>query len=107
MVERFGDPYTFFVEPQPRELERDQLAGKFGGIGATLEQTETGWLLHPLPDQPAAQAGILDGDQLLAVDAMPITTTMTSDAIVTLVRGRPRHTGDAAHRAHAGRWRRG
>ena len=89
MVERFGDPYTFFVEPQPRELERDQLAGKFGGIGATLEQTETGWLLHPLPDQPAAQAGILDGDQLLAVDAMPITTTMTSDAIVTLVRGDP------------------
>lgn len=89
MVERFGDPYTFFVEPQPRELERDQLAGKFGGIGATLEQTETGWLLHPLPDQPAAQAGILDGDQLLAVDATPITTTTTSDEIVTLVRGEP------------------
>lgn len=89
MVERFGDPYTFFVEPQPRELERDQLAGKFGGIGATLEQTETGWLLHPLPDQPAAQAGVVDGDLMLAVDATPITTTMTSDAIVTLVRGEP------------------
>ena len=89
MVERFGDPYTYFVEPQPRALERDQLAGKFGGIGATLEQTDAGWLLHPLPDQPAARAGILDGDRLLMVDATPITTTMTSDAIVNLVRGDP------------------
>ena len=87
MVESFGDPYTFFVEPQPRELERDQLAGKFGGIGATLEQTAAGWLLHPLPDQPAAQAGLLDGDRLLAVDSTPITTTMTSDEIIVLVRG--------------------
>lgn len=89
MVERFGDPYTYFVEPQPRALERDQLAGKFGGIGATLEQTDAGWLLHPLPDQPAARAGILDGDRLLMVDATPITTTMTSEAVVHLVRGDP------------------
>jgi carboxyl-terminal processing protease len=89
MVESFDDPYTFFVEPQPRELERDQLAGKFGGIGATLEQTAEGWLLHPLPDQPAAQAGLLDGDRLLKVDSTSITTTMTSDEIVTLVRGEP------------------
>jgi len=89
MVERFGDPYTYFVEPQPRALERDQLAGKFGGIGATLEQTEAGWLLHPLPDQPAARAGVMDGDLLLRVDATPITTTMTSDEVVALVRGAP------------------
>ncbi|MBE2238819.1 MAG: S41 family peptidase [Caldilineaceae bacterium] len=89
MVQRFGDPYTFFVEPQPRELERDQLAGKFGGIGATLEQTAAGWLLHPLPAQPAAQAGILDGDRLLKVDGAPITATMSSEEIVVLVRGEP------------------
>lgn len=89
MVARFGDPYTYFVEPQPRALERDQLAGKFGGIGATLEQTDAGWLLHPLPDQPAARAGILDGDRLLRVDATPITTTMTSEAVIALVRGEP------------------
>ncbi len=99
MVESFGDPYTFFVEPQPRELERDQLAGKFGGIGATLEQTETGWLLHPLPDQPAAQAGVRDGDRLLKVDSTPITTTMTSEEIVVARARRAGVAGDAARRA--------
>lgn len=94
MVQSFGDPYTFFVEPEPRELERDKLAGKFGGIGATLEQSDAGWVLHPLPEQPAATAGILDGDVLLAVNGTPITATMSSDAVVTLVRGEPGSTVD-------------
>ncbi len=94
MVQSFGDPYTFFVEPEPRELERDKLAGKFGGIGATLEQSDAGWLLHPLPEQPAAMAGILDGDVLLAVDDHPITGTMGSDAVIALVRGEPGSTVD-------------
>ena len=89
MVQSFGDPYTFFVEPEPRELERDQLAGKFGGIGATLELSDTGWVLHPLPEQPAARAGLLDGDVLIAVDGAPITGTMSSDAVIALVRGEP------------------
>lgn len=89
MVGAFGDPYTFFVEPQPRQLERDQLAGKFGGIGAALEQTEAGWVLRPLPEQPAARAGIQDGDRLLQVDATPITPEMSSEEIIVLVRGEP------------------
>lgn len=54
MVQTFGDPYTFWVEPQTRELERDDLAGRFGGIGATVEQTADAFVLHPLADQPAA-----------------------------------------------------
>ncbi|MFO7633786.1 MAG: S41 family peptidase, partial [Caldilinea sp.] len=89
MVESFGDPYTYFVEPEPRALERDQLAGKFGGIGASLEQTDGGWIVHPLADQPAAQAGVLDGDRLIRVDETPITAQMSSDEIAFLVRGAP------------------
>ena len=87
MVQTFGDPYTFWVEPQTRELERDDLAGRFGGIGATVEQTADAFVLHPLADQPAARAGILDGDRLVAVDGQPITPTMDVNAVVTLIRG--------------------
>ena len=36
------DPYTVFVEPQPREMERDSLRGSFGGIGAYVAQNEGG-----------------------------------------------------------------
>jgi carboxyl-terminal processing protease len=87
MVQSFADPYTFFVEPQSRELERDQLAGKFGGIGANLEQTEQGYLLAPLAGQPADLAGIRKGDLLLLVDGREITPQMGSDELVTLLRG--------------------
>ena len=87
MVQTFGDPYTFWVEPQTRELERDDLAGRFGGIGATVEQTADAFVLHPLADQPAARAGVLDGDRLVAVDGQPITPTMDCNAVVTLIRG--------------------
>ncbi|MCC9074889.1 S41 family peptidase [Litorilinea aerophila] len=87
MVETYNDPYTFFVEPHPRELERDELRGSFGGIGAEIEEGPDGFLLHPLPDQPAAQAGVEDGDLLLMVDDQEITQSMTLNEVVALVRG--------------------
>jgi carboxyl-terminal processing protease len=87
MVESFGDPYTYFVEPRARERERDELRGKFGGIGANLEQTEAGYVLHPVPGQPADSAGIRDGDILLMVDDQEITPQMNVDDLVALVRG--------------------
>jgi carboxyl-terminal processing protease len=87
MVQTFRDPYTFWVEPQTRELERDDLAGRFGGIGATVEQTADAFVLHPLADQPAARAGVLDGDRLTAVDGQPVTPTMDVNAVVALIRG--------------------
>ena len=87
MVESFGDPYTYFVEPRARDLERDELRGKFGGIGANLEQTDAGYVLHPVPEQPAERAGIRDGDILLLVDDQEITPQMSVDDLVALVRG--------------------
>ena len=87
MVESFNDPYTYFVEPQPRELERDELAGRFGGIGANIEVTASGYLLFPVPGLPAAEAGMMDGDLLLLVDDHEITTAMSVDEIAALIRG--------------------
>ena len=87
MVQTFGDPYTFWVEPQTRELERDELAGRFGGIGANIEQTADAFVLHPRADEPAAQAGVLEGDRLIGVDGQPITPTMDVNAVVALIRG--------------------
>lgn len=87
MVESFGDPYTYFMEPQPRQFERDELAGKFGGIGASVEAGADGYILHPVEGQPAALAGIREGDLLLLVDDQEITTQMTVEDVVALVRG--------------------
>lgn len=87
-LDTLDDPHTTFLEPQPRQREREDLSGRFGGIGAYVTQTEDGRIaLEPMPDLPAAQAGVQEGDILIRVDDTEITTEMTVDDVVTLVRG--------------------
>jgi carboxyl-terminal processing protease len=84
-----GDPYTFFVEPVEREIERQTLQGTFGGVGATLSRPdeEGPIFLEPIPGNPAAAAGILSGDELLAVDGEEITLELTVQEVAERVRG--------------------
>jgi len=87
LVESYADPYTFFLEPEPHEIEHNSLQGRFGGVGAEIEATEAGYVLNPLRDQPAAQAGIHAGDLLIRVDETSVTRDMTVDEVVALIRG--------------------
>lgn len=88
LAESYADPYTRFIEPAPRTLERDELRGHFGGIGATLGRNQAGEMaVTVMRDRPAARAGIQDGDVLLAVDEKEVTADMTVTDVVTLIRG--------------------
>jgi carboxyl-terminal processing protease len=83
------DPHTTFLEPQPRQREKEDLSGRFGGIGAYVSQAEDGSIiLDPMPDLPAEQAGVLEGDVVIKVDDTELTPEMTVDEVVTLVRGK-------------------
>lgn len=69
------DPYTVFLEPQPGEVERDRLAGAYGGIGVDLwRDAENRVVLSPYAGSPAEAAGVRNGDFLLAVDSRPVVT---------------------------------
>ncbi len=82
------DPHTTFLEPQPRQREKESLSGRFGGIGAFVSQAEDGSIiLDPMPDLPAEQAGVQKGDAVLQVDDTEITPEMTVEDVVNLVRG--------------------
>ena len=84
-----GDPYTVFVEPVARDVEKERLQGSFGGIGAYISRPEEGGdvLLEPIPGNPAEAAGILSGDVLLMVDGTAVTAEMTVNEIVDLIKG--------------------
>lgn len=83
-----GDPYTVFIEPVVREQERDSLRGNFGGIGANIQRNEAGEVvLSPIPGNPAEEAGIQDGDVLIAVDGLEIAADMIVGDIVAIIRG--------------------
>ncbi len=82
------DPYTVFVEPQPRELERDRMRGSFGGIGVNLWRDGEGrMVLAPYPDSPAERAGVQEGDVLLAVDREPVALEATMDDVSAHLHG--------------------
>ncbi len=88
MISQLGDPYTFFLEPQSRSLEKDELKGEFGGIGAWVRRTEDGrFVLTPIEGYPAIEAGVKDGDELIRVDETPITPEMSLEQVLVLVRG--------------------
>jgi carboxyl-terminal processing protease len=58
------DPHTTFLEPQPRQREKEDLSGRFGGIGAYVSQAEDGGIiLDPMAGLPAEQAGVQEGDR--------------------------------------------
>ncbi|HRN67538.1 MAG TPA: S41 family peptidase [Promineifilum sp.] len=84
-----NDPYTVFIEPAAREVERERLQGTFGGIGAYISRSEeTGEvLLEPIPGNPAEAAGIVAGDVLLAIDGFAIPPEMTVPEIIDLIKG--------------------
>ena len=88
MVAAIGDPFTVFVEPAAHELETEQLAGEFGGVGVTLTHNEQMQVvLDVVPGGPAEAAGIREGDRLLQIDGADITPEMSLDEIAALIRG--------------------
>jgi carboxyl-terminal processing protease len=82
------DPYTVFIEPQPRELERDRMRGIFGGIGTTVWRDSEGQIvLSPHPNSPAETAGVRAGDILLAVDGNAMNQSTTVEDVRAQLHG--------------------
>ncbi len=89
MLAATNDPYTVFIEPPQHELQTNQLEGAFGGIGVRLERDQNGNVfLYPLPDSPALQAGIQDGDKLILVEDVRINDYTNNDQIQAAIRGK-------------------
>lgn len=90
MLQEYGDPYASLIEPTQNELETDRFEGSFGGIGADiLQDSEGNFILYPYPESPAARAGIVDGDRLIAIDDIVLTKESTLETIQASIRGVP------------------
>lgn len=88
VLSTLNDPYTIFIEPVVREQEKEHLRGSYGDIGVTLWKRQDDFIvLYPLPDSPAAHAGVLDGDILVAVDGEVISGTVSLDEVRARLRG--------------------
>lgn len=82
------DPYASFQEPVQHELESNNLQGSFGGIGVEIIQGMDGkFLVYPIKNGPASNAGLLNEDQLIQIDDLKITQEMQMDDITAALRG--------------------
>ena len=88
-IEALGDPHMTYISPDQMRMSRDDLAGSFFGIGATVAQAPDGKgviIQAPMEGSPAMRAGIKPGDRILKVDGVDATSWSVSEAVL-IIRG--------------------
>lgn len=88
MVASVEDPYTFFLTPDENKQAKQDLEGKFEGIGAQLGlKNNRVTVIAPLKNSPAEKAGVKSGDFINQVDDQP-TKNWTLTQTVSKIRGK-------------------
>jgi carboxyl-terminal processing protease len=90
MVDRLDDPYSAYEPPKEAKEFQEGLDQKFGGVGIELAidpKTQRLTVITPMIGTPAYDAGIVAGDQLLAINGEDTTGFEMEDAVRRL-RGR-------------------
>jgi len=87
MTEALNDPYTAYLDPETYQNFTSSLQGKYEGIGATVGVRDNQIIIiAPIPNSPAAKAGIRAGDILLAVDGES-TEDLSPEEVALRIRG--------------------
>jgi carboxyl-terminal processing protease len=91
LASAYSDPYTVFFPPEEaREFEKE-MRGTMDGIGVKIGMRDNRVVvIAPLKNTPAERAGMLPGDQILAVD-QESALNLTIGEVVERIRG-PRGT---------------
>ena len=89
MTQAVGDTgHTSFLTPEERAQRSNDLSGQYVGIGVRIDTAEDGLplIVGVFPKSPADTAGLVVGDEIVAVDGKQ-TKGHTVDDIVSWVRG--------------------
>ena len=74
MAASLDDPYTNYRDPELSERWNTSLSGEYEGIGAWVDvQAEFLTIISTIQGTPAERAGLLPGDEIIAVDGIDMT----------------------------------
>lgn len=88
-IQKLGDPYTRFMDPQQYQSLTNQTSGELSGVGIRLQVDATSKVLtvvEPIENSPASAAGIQAGDRIVAIDGK-LTAGMTVEDASQLIQG--------------------
>jgi len=87
LVKAYDDPYTIYMPPTEAEAFDEEISGNFSGVGMEVGlRDDVITVIAPLPETPAAQAGVMSGDKIVKIDGKS-TEGMSVDEAVQLIRG--------------------
>ena len=87
LTNSYGDPYTVFFPPVESKVFGEEISGSFGGVGMEIGVTDDVLtVVAPLKGTPAAGAGVLAGDKIIAIDDKS-TLNMSTEEAISLIRG--------------------
>lgn len=86
MIKSLGDPYSVYLDPEMYKKLIEQTGGTFGGIGVVMGFENGVHIMSVLEGTPGEAAGLLVGDEILAVDGTP-TSSMDSETTAMSIRG--------------------
>lgn len=89
MLKSLNDPYTRFMRPKDFKEMKEETTGKFGGIGIYITiRDEQLMVQSPIPDTPAAKAGLKAYDHIVRIDGSS-TKGITIEEAMNKLRGDP------------------
>jgi carboxyl-terminal processing protease len=70
LVHELNDPYTELLQPKKLAEFSRHTGGRYGGVGMEIGQDPTGAIVinRVFPHTPAEEAGVAEGDRIVAVD---------------------------------------
>lgn len=74
LMDSLGDQHSSYMDPDQYRQANLPLQGGYEGIGAWVDpNAEYLTIISPMPDSPAEEAGLISGDQIIAVDGEDMT----------------------------------
>jgi carboxyl-terminal processing protease len=88
MVSSLGDPYTQYFDPEQYKRLQQSYQGRYTGIGIYLSFSTTSYptITGTVSGSPAAEAGLMSGDQIVKVGDKDMKG-VTSDQATALIQG--------------------
>jgi carboxyl-terminal processing protease len=83
------DPHSIYLTKEENEEFKENMSGKFGGIGIVVSKTDDGIVvISPIDDTPAKRAGIKSKDLIIQIDRKSVYEMSLKES-TDLMRGEP------------------